>query len=85
MKILCCGFFPALQRTVEYASFRGDEVNVAQRVSVAVGGKATNTARVLKTLGADPLMLSFAGGFNGKTVRFPDCKIFPDDYYKPYR
>jgi len=69
MKILCCGFFPALQRTIEYASFRPGEVNRAHKVSVAASGKATNTARVLKILGADPLMLSFAGGTNGKSVR----------------
>lgn len=69
MKILCCGFFPALQRTIEYASFRPYEVNRARKVSVAASGKMTNTARVLKILGADPLMLSFAGGTNGDTVR----------------
>lgn len=69
MKILCCGFFPALQRTIEYTAFRPYEVNRARKVSVAASGKATNTARVLKTLGADPLMLSFAGGTNGDTVR----------------
>jgi tagatose 6-phosphate kinase len=69
MKILCCGFFPALQRTIEYAAFRPFEVNRARKVSVAASGKATNTARVLKILGADPLMLSFAGGGNGDTVR----------------
>ncbi|MCC7300816.1 MAG: bifunctional hydroxymethylpyrimidine kinase/phosphomethylpyrimidine kinase [Verrucomicrobia bacterium] len=69
MKILCCGFFPALQRTIQYDAFRPYEVNRARNVSIAASGKATNTARVLKTLGADPLVLSFAGGGNGKTVR----------------
>jgi tagatose 6-phosphate kinase len=69
MKILCCGFFPALQRTIEYASFRPYEANLARNTTLFVGGKATNTTRVLKTLGADPLMLSFIGGGNGKTVR----------------
>jgi len=69
MKILCCGFFPALQRTIEYDTFRPGEVNRALKVSVAASGKATNTARVLKILGADLLMLSFAGGGNGDTVR----------------
>lgn len=69
MNILCCGFFPALQRTLEYAALRPGGVNRARRVSVTASGKATNTARVLKTLGADPLILSFCGGDNGKTVR----------------
>jgi len=69
MKILCCGFFPALQRTIEYASFRPYEVNRARKVSVAASGKVTNTARVLNILGGSPLMLSFAGGGNGQIVR----------------
>lgn len=69
MKILCCGFFPALQRTIKYKKFRPYEVNRAQNVSVAASGKMTNTARVLKILGADPMVLSFAGGSNGDTVR----------------
>ncbi|MFA7256786.1 MAG: PfkB family carbohydrate kinase [Kiritimatiellales bacterium] len=69
MKILCCGFFPALQRTIEYAAFRPYEVNRARKVSVAASGKVTNTARVLKILGADPQLLSFAGGANGNTIR----------------
>lgn len=69
MKILCCGFFPALQRTIEYKSFRPGEVNRALKVSVAASGKATNTARVLSILGADSVMLSFAGGANGETVQ----------------
>ena len=69
MKILCCGFFPALQRTIEYKTFRMGEVNRAKTVSVAASGKATNTARVLSQLGADPTLLSFAGGGNGETVQ----------------
>jgi len=69
MNILCCGFFPALQRTIETKSFRPGEVNRAVRVSVSASGKATNTARVLSRLGADATMLSFAGGTNGDTVR----------------
>lgn len=69
MKILCCGFFPALQRTIEYKEFRPGEVNRAVNVSVSASGKATNTARVLSRLGMDATMLSFAGGANGRTVR----------------
>jgi tagatose 6-phosphate kinase len=69
MKILCCGLFPALQRTIEYTSFRPGEVNRARKVSVAASGKVTNTARVLRILGANPLLLSFAGGGNGDTLR----------------
>lgn len=69
MKILCCGFFPALQRTIEYKGFRPYEVNRACKVSIAASGKMTNTARVLKILDTDPMVLSFAGGANGNTIR----------------
>lgn len=69
MKILCCGFFPTLQRTLEYKSFRPGEVNRAVNLSIAASGKATNAARVLSQLGAEPTMLSFIGGRTGETVR----------------
>jgi tagatose 6-phosphate kinase len=69
MKILCCGFFPALQRTIEYKKFRPYEVNRARTVSVSASGKATNAARVASQLGAKTTMLSFVGGSNGETLR----------------
>lgn len=69
MKILCCGFFPTLQRTLEYKSFRPGEVNRAVNLSIAASGKATNAARVLSQLGAEPTLLSFIGGRTGETVR----------------
>ncbi|MFA5689097.1 MAG: PfkB family carbohydrate kinase [Kiritimatiellales bacterium] len=69
MKILCCGFFPALQRTIEYSSFRTGEVNRAKKVSVTASGKVANVARVVKQLGGDPLLLSFIGGATGETVK----------------
>jgi 1-phosphofructokinase family hexose kinase len=40
-----------------------------QSVTLSVGGKATNAARVLKTLGADPLLFGFTGGNNGAAVK----------------
>ena len=69
MNILCCGFFPALQRTLEFADLRVGQVNRARGVLRSVGGKAANSARVLKTLGAEPLLLGFAGGYTGRAVR----------------
>ncbi len=69
MKILCCGFFPTLQRTLEYKSFRPGEVNRAATHSTPASGKATNAARVLSQLGAEPTLLSFIGGRTGETVR----------------
>lgn len=69
MKILCCGIFPALQRTLELKSLKPGAVNRVRSVTLSVGGKATNAARVLKTLGADPLLFGFAGGDNGAAIK----------------
>ena len=69
MKILCCGIFPALQRTLELKTLKTGSVNRVRSVTQSVGGKATNTARVLKTLGADPLLFGLAGGETGETIK----------------
>lgn len=69
MKMLCCGFFPALQRTLEYKTLRLGEVNRARQVCVSASGKATNSARVASQLGADVQLISFAGGANGEQLR----------------
>jgi hypothetical protein len=56
MKILWCCFSPALQRTIEYASFRPSEVNRARKVSVAASGKAPDEMiSALKKLSVDNL------------------------------
>lgn len=69
MKTLCCGIFPALQRTLELKSLKPGAVNRVCSVTLSVGGKATNAARVLKTLGGDPLLFGFAGGNNGAAIK----------------
>jgi 1-phosphofructokinase family hexose kinase len=69
MKILCCGIFPALQKTLELKTLKLGAVNRVRLMSLSVGGKATNAARVLKTLGATPLLFGFAGGEIGTTLR----------------
>jgi len=77
MKILCCGIFPALQRTLELKTLKTGSVNRVRSVTQSVGGKATNAARVLKTLGAcpaeglgaDSLLFGFAGGETGETIK----------------
>jgi len=77
MKILCCGIFPALQRTLELKTLKIGAVNRVRSVAQSVGGKATHAARVLKTLGVcpaegmgiDPLLVGFAGGENGEAIR----------------
>jgi 1-phosphofructokinase family hexose kinase len=69
MKTLCCGIFPALQRTLELKSLKPGAVNRVRSVTLSTGGKATNAARVLNTLGGDPLLFGFAGGDNGAAIQ----------------
>lgn len=69
MKILCCGFFPALQRTLSFAKVEIGAVNRANTAMRSVGGKATNSVRVLKAVGMESLLLGFAGGYTGMAIR----------------
>jgi tagatose 6-phosphate kinase len=69
MKILCCGIFPALQRTLELKTLKTGSVNRVRSVTQSVGGKATNAARVLHTLNANPLLFGFAGGESGELIK----------------
>lgn len=69
MKTLCCGIFPALQRTLELKSLKPGAVNRVRSVTLSTGGKATNAARVLNTLGGAPLLFGFAGGNNGAAIK----------------
>lgn len=57
-----------MQRTLELKSFKAGAVNRVSAVTLSVGGKATNAARVLKVLGADPLLFGFSGGDNGTAI-----------------
>ncbi len=66
--IICCGFTPCVQRIIEYAQLRKNEVNRALRVTVGVGGKGANTARVATRLGGAPKLVGFAGGANGRLL-----------------
>jgi len=68
MRILCAGLFPALQRTLILDAFQTGSVNRVREVQFSIGGKAVNSARVLKTLGAEPLLFGFAGGDTGHTT-----------------
>jgi 1-phosphofructokinase family hexose kinase len=52
-------------------TFQGLEkhgVNRALHVEEGVGGKGANTARVLSQMGADPTLLGFVGGENGRRL-----------------
>lgn len=64
-RILCIGVTPCLQRTLRFPTLALGEVNRVRSVASIPSGKATNVARVLRTLAADPLLIGFAGGSAG--------------------
>jgi len=66
--IICCGFTPCVQRIVEYAHLNKNEVNRALRVTIGVGGKGANVARMATQLGGTPRLVGFAGGVNGRLL-----------------
>lgn len=67
--ILCCSLFPALQRTLMMDQLAPGTVHRVRRATHSVGGKAVNSARVLRTLGSNPLLFGFAGGATGAQIR----------------
>lgn len=66
--ILCVGLTPALQEIRHFAAIEMGEVNRSLSVSRCPAGKGTNVARVLKTLGAEPVLTGFIGGATGEEV-----------------
>jgi 1-phosphofructokinase family hexose kinase len=67
-RILCIGLTPALQQTYVMLSLLPGTVNRAVRRLESVGGKAVNTARVVRRLGDDPWQLGLLGGATGDAV-----------------
>lgn len=67
--ILCIGTTPAAQRVMFFRELRPDSVNRATRVVEGAAGKAVNVAKVLKTLGEEPLATGFLGGPRGDAIR----------------
>ena len=66
--IVCCGFTPCVQRIIEFDHLGKDEVNRASCVTVGIGGKGANTARMVTQLGGNPELVGFAGGANGRLL-----------------
>ena len=67
-RVICCGFSPCIQRTLIFSLFKKEQVNRAKEVSVGIGGKGANVARIITQLGGDALLLGFAGGENGRRL-----------------
>jgi 1-phosphofructokinase family hexose kinase len=66
--LLCVSLNPAIDRRLRLDAFQRGCVNRASQASPAPGGKAAHVAMVLRTLGADPLWLGFAGGATGSAL-----------------
>jgi 1-phosphofructokinase family hexose kinase len=65
---LCVSLNPAIDKRMKLERLNRGRVNRAIEVTPAPGGKAAHVAMVLRTLGADPLWLGFAGGPTGTAL-----------------
>ncbi|HSR88279.1 MAG TPA: hexose kinase [Pontiella sp.] len=63
--IICCGFTPCIQRILEFRHVSKGSVNRAGKVTVGIGGKGANTARIVRQLNRHPILIGFVGGANG--------------------
>src|SRR5208282_1639928 len=69
MKILCLGTTPAVQRVMVFRKLALDAVNRAATTLDGAAGKSINVAKVLKTLGEQPVATGFLGGDRGEFLR----------------
>jgi len=61
----CVSANPAIDKRMRVSTLIPERVNRVNEVRAAPGGKAAHVAMVLRTLGADPLWIGFAGGLTG--------------------
>jgi len=61
----CVSANPAIDKRMRVSTLVPGHVNRVSEVRAAPGGKAAHVAMVLRTLGADPLWIGFAGGMTG--------------------
>jgi len=67
--ILCIALTPAWQETRVFEAIRMGAVNRSVSVSRFPAGKGVNVAKVLRTLGARPVLAGFVGGRTGGSCR----------------
>ena len=67
--ILCIGTTPAAQRVMIFRKLTLDAVNRALTTLDGAAGKSVNVAKVLQTLGEQPLATGFLGGDCGEHLR----------------
>ncbi len=66
--IICITPNPAIDRTLMLPNLVVGDVQRAQDVIVAAGGKGLNVARAIRTLGGESLCMGFAGGHAGRLL-----------------
>lgn len=66
--ILCIGTTPAAQRVMIFRKLELDKVNRALKTLDGIAGKSINVAKVLATLGAQPVATGFVGGERGTEI-----------------
>jgi len=64
--ILCVNLNPCVDKTLFLDRLQMDVIQTARRMSVTVGGKANNVARVLSAFGCDAVAMNFLGGETGR-------------------
>ena len=61
----CVSANPAIDKRMRVSTLLPGRVNRVKDIRAAPGGKAAHVAMVLRTLGANPLWIGFAGGLTG--------------------
>ena len=64
--ILCVNLNPCVDKTLYVDRLHPNAIQSASRVSITVGGKANNVARLLSAYGRDAVAMNFFGGETGR-------------------
>ena len=66
--ILCLNLNAAIDKTIIVSSFEINQIHRPESVIALAGGKGCNVARALKTLGQEPVVSGWVGGFTGQFI-----------------
>lgn len=66
--ILCLNPNAAIDKTIVVSSFDINKIHRPESVVALAGGKGCNVARALKTLGEEPIVSGWVGGFAGQFI-----------------
>ncbi|MBI5961885.1 MAG: 1-phosphofructokinase family hexose kinase [Chloroflexi bacterium] len=66
--ILCLNLNAAIDKTIVVSSFEINKIHRPESVLSLAGGKGCNVARALKTLGEEPVISGWVGGFAGQFI-----------------